>query len=38
VVGKDFTMYGSGLIIDLNTKQMTLTQHERTIYKKNDES
>ncbi|MFQ3208801.1 MAG: lipopolysaccharide export system protein LptC [Colwellia sp.] len=38
VVGKDFTMYGSGLIIDLNTKQMTLTQHERTIYKKYDES
>ena len=38
VVGKDFTMYGSGLIIDLNTKQMTLTQHERTIYKKHDES
>ncbi len=38
VIGKDFTMYGSGLIIDLNTKKMTLTQHERTIYKKNDES
>jgi len=38
VVGKDFTMYGSGLVIDLNTKQMTLTQHERTIYKENDES
>ena len=38
VYGKDFTMYGSGLIIDLNTKQMTLTQHERTIYKKHDES
>ncbi|TYK67170.1 LPS export ABC transporter periplasmic protein LptC [Colwellia echini] len=38
VIGKDFTMYGSGLIIDLNTKQMTLTQHERTIYKKYDES
>ncbi|MEI6895439.1 MAG: LPS export ABC transporter periplasmic protein LptC [Colwellia sp.] len=36
VVGKNFTMYGSGLIINLNTKQMTLTQHERTIYKKND--
>ncbi|MEY8252803.1 MAG: LPS export ABC transporter periplasmic protein LptC [Colwellia sp.] len=38
VVGKDFTMYGSGLIINLNTKQMTLTQHEHTIYKKYDES
>ena len=38
VVGKDFTMYGSGLIIDLNTKQMTLTKHERTIYKEFDES
>ncbi|ALO36041.1 LPS export ABC transporter periplasmic protein LptC [Colwellia sp. MT41] len=38
VVGRDFTMYGSGLIIDLNTKQMTLTQHERTIYKKHDDS
>lgn len=37
VVGKDFTMYGSGLIIDLNTKQMTLTQHEKTIYKENDD-
>ncbi|WP_159817580.1 LPS export ABC transporter periplasmic protein LptC [Colwellia sp. 20A7] len=34
VQGKDFTMYGSGLIIDLNTKQMTLTEHVRTIYKK----
>ncbi len=38
IVGKDFTMYGSGLIIDLNTKQMTLTKHESTIYKENDES
>ena len=38
VVGRDFIMYGSGLIIDLNTKQMTLTNHERTIYKKHDES
>ncbi|MBL0710949.1 MAG: LPS export ABC transporter periplasmic protein LptC [Colwellia sp.] len=35
VQGKDFTMYGSGLIIDLNTKQMTITEHVRTIYKKN---
>lgn len=37
VVGKDFTMHGSGLIIDLNTKQMTLTKHERTLYKKNND-
>ena len=36
VQGKDFTMYGSGLIIDLNTKQMTLTEHVRTIYKKDN--
>lgn len=36
VQGKDFTMYGSGLIIDLNTKQMTLTEHVRTIYKKSN--
>jgi len=36
VQGKDFTMYGSGLIIDLNTKQMTLTDHIRTIYTKNN--
>ncbi|REL34423.1 LPS export ABC transporter periplasmic protein LptC [Thalassotalea euphylliae] len=34
IQGKDFTMYGSGLIIDLNTKQMTLTEHVQTIYKK----
>ncbi len=37
VMGKDFTMYGSGLIIDLNTKQMTLTEHVRTIYKETNE-
>ena len=36
VQGRDFTMYGSGLIIDLNTKQMTLTEHVRTIYKKSN--
>lgn len=36
IQGRDFTMYGSGLIIDLNTKQMTLTEHVRTIYKKNN--
>ena len=34
IQGKDFTMYGSGLIIDLNTTQMTLTEHVQTIYKK----
>ena len=37
VIGKDFTMYGSGLIIDLNTKQMTLTEHVRTTYKETNE-
>jgi lipopolysaccharide export system protein LptC len=26
-------MYGSGLIVDLNTKQMTLTEHGQTTYK-----
>jgi lipopolysaccharide export system protein LptC len=36
IQGKDFTTYGSGLIIDLNTKQMTLTEHVRTIIKKNN--
>ena len=36
IQGKDFTMYGSGLIIDLNTKQMTLTEHVHTIYKKHN--
>ena len=36
VQGKGFTMYGSGLIVDLNTTQMTLTEHVQTIYKKND--
>ncbi|WP_448212851.1 LPS export ABC transporter periplasmic protein LptC [Colwellia sp. MEBiC06753] len=34
IQGEDFTMYGSGLIIDLNTKQMTLTEHVQTIYQK----
>lgn len=32
IKGIDFTMYGSGLIVDLNTKQVTLTNHEKTIY------
>lgn len=35
IQGKDFTTYGSGLIVDLNTTQMTLTEHVQTIYKKN---
>ncbi len=34
IQGKDFIMYGSGLIVDLNTRQMTLTEHVQTIYKK----
>ncbi|XQW84574.1 LPS export ABC transporter periplasmic protein LptC [Thalassotalea piscium] len=33
IEGKDFTIYGSGLIVDLNTKQMTLTEHVQTIFK-----
>lgn len=35
IQGKDFTMYGSGLIVDLNTTQMTMTEHVQTVYKKN---
>jgi len=34
ILGKGFTMYGSGLIVDINTTQMTLTEHVQTIYKK----
>ncbi|MGB0936783.1 MAG: LPS export ABC transporter periplasmic protein LptC [Colwellia sp.] len=34
IQGKDFTMYGSGLSIDLNNKTMTLSEHVRTVYKK----
>jgi len=34
IQGKDFTMYGSGLSIDLNKKTMTLAEHVHTIYKK----
>lgn len=37
IQGKGFTMYGSGLIVDLNTTQMTLTEHVQTIYKKSDQ-
>lgn len=36
IYGKDFTLYGSGLIIDLNTTQMTITKHAQTIYKKSN--
>lgn len=34
ILGNGFTMYGSGLIVDINTKQMTLTEHVQTIYQK----
>lgn len=37
IQGKGFTMYGSGLIVDLNTNQMTLTEHVQTIYKKTND-
>lgn len=30
--GADFVMYGAGLIVDLNTKQITLTKHDKTNY------
>lgn len=36
IQGKGFTMYGSGLIVDLNTTQMTITEHVQTIYKKDN--
>ncbi|GHF78664.1 LPS export ABC transporter periplasmic protein LptC [Thalassotalea marina] len=32
IIGDSFVIYGSGLIVDLNTKQLTLTNHEKTIY------
>jgi len=34
IIGKDFTEQGSGLIVDLNTKKMTLNEHAQTIFKK----
>ncbi|NQY34026.1 MAG: LPS export ABC transporter periplasmic protein LptC [Alteromonadaceae bacterium] len=34
ILGKDFAEQGSGLIVDLNTNKMTLTEHEYTIFKK----
>jgi len=33
IIGNGFTTYGSGLMVDINTKQMTL-EHVQTIYKK----
>lgn len=36
VYGNSFTMIGTGLVIDLNTKQMTLTEHDQTTYEKNN--
>ncbi|KGJ98964.1 LPS export ABC transporter periplasmic protein LptC [Thalassotalea sp. ND16A] len=32
--GQDFTMYGSGLHVDINTTKMTLSEHVQTIFKK----
>lgn len=32
VLGQGFTMYGSGLIVNLNTTEMTLTDHVQTTY------
>ncbi len=32
--GKDFTMYGSGLNVDINSTKMTISEHVQTIYKK----
>lgn len=34
IKGIDFTMQGAGLIIDLNTNQMSLTDHVQTTYEK----
>lgn len=34
IIGQGFTMYGSGLTLDLNTKEMKLKQHVRTVYKR----
>lgn len=36
IQGKGFTMYGSGIIVDLNTKQWTLTEHVQSIYSKDN--
>ncbi|MEW6997639.1 LPS export ABC transporter periplasmic protein LptC [Colwelliaceae bacterium BS250] len=32
--GNDFTMYGSGLNVDINSTEMTLSEHVQTIYQK----
>jgi lipopolysaccharide export system protein LptC len=32
IIGKGFTIDGKGLIVDLNTNQMTLTKHVKSIY------
>lgn len=34
VLGQGFTIHGSGLIVDLNTTQMTLNEHAQTIFTK----
>ncbi|WP_448549723.1 LPS export ABC transporter periplasmic protein LptC [Thalassotalea fusca] len=36
IIGNGFTIYGSGLVVDLNTTQMTLNEHVQTIYKKSN--
>jgi len=36
IQGKGFTMYGSGIIVDLNTKQWTLTEHVQSVYSKDN--
>ncbi|MDN3653516.1 LPS export ABC transporter periplasmic protein LptC [Thalassotalea ponticola] len=37
ILGKDFTMYGSGLEINATTTEMTLSDHVQTIFKKRDQ-
>ena len=32
IIGNGFTIYGSGLVVDLNTTQMKLNEHVQTIY------
>ncbi|WP_371376694.1 LPS export ABC transporter periplasmic protein LptC [Thalassotalea aquiviva] len=32
--GRDFTLYGAGLFVDINSTQMTISEHVKTIYKK----
>ncbi|TLU66684.1 LPS export ABC transporter periplasmic protein LptC [Thalassotalea litorea] len=33
IKGRDFTMYGSGLFVDIDTTKMTINEHVQTIYK-----